>query len=70
VMLSALVLTGCATIPGTVTISKPGRVNPDTERKARCAGWPVGTYSAKHDTAETVHFVRKYKAVGQRKGCW
>jgi hypothetical protein len=69
-MLSALALMGCATIPGTVTTSKGKRVSPEAERKARCAGWPVGTYSAKNDTDETVHFVRKYKAVGQRKGCW
>jgi len=69
-MLSMTLLTACAGTRGTVTT---GERDPETERRARCAGWPNGrnvAYSASKDTPETIAFVRTYKGVGVRKGCW
>jgi hypothetical protein len=38
--------------------------------KARCAGWPVGSYNVDEDSAETVRWFGVYKRVGVKKGCW
>jgi hypothetical protein len=58
-MLLLTILTGCATTSTT-----------GTGTRVSCAGWRPVTFSAKHDSKQTIQQARTHNAVGRKLGCW